>query len=58
MCNVSYGIARRERNEGRVEGIIENLTNNIKVLMETGQYTFDSAFGILKANTIRLRNWF
>ncbi|MCD7854667.1 MAG: Rpn family recombination-promoting nuclease/putative transposase [Clostridiales bacterium] len=57
MCNVSYGIEKRGeergemkgRAEGRAEGIIENLTNNIKALMETGQYTFDSAFNILKA---------
>ncbi|MCC8014764.1 MAG: Rpn family recombination-promoting nuclease/putative transposase [Eubacterium sp.] len=53
MCNLSYGIERKAKNEGkaegRAEGIIENLTNNIKALMETGQYTFDSAFNILKA---------
>ncbi|MCD8238204.1 MAG: hypothetical protein LUC92_02550 [Clostridiales bacterium] len=48
MCNVSYGIARRERNEGRVEGKEEILVGTLKKLMKNLGIGIDQAMKLVK----------
>ncbi|MCD7854720.1 MAG: hypothetical protein LUG66_03780 [Clostridiales bacterium] len=37
--------------KGEAKGIAETFAANIKALIETGQYNFDSAFNLIKAPT-------
>ncbi|MCD7905571.1 MAG: hypothetical protein LUG24_08420, partial [Clostridiales bacterium] len=48
MCNVSYGIARRERNEGRVEGREETLVGTLKKLMKNLGIDIDQAMKLVE----------